>query len=168
MNYTDKDLIRTSQIAYLTINDVVLEQVRAAIEGLDIANPIAKANYTLSELFEYSEIFKRSVYKNIADMVGLEVDEVMDSDCKKDDILKRINDPVKKKMAEEKCEIIDEIKTGEIGSWKVVSYVDNKIIGKEGTAGKLVDGTWDHQNFSSSGDGLAAMVFETGTVKNYT
>ncbi len=35
MSYTDKELIRAAQIAYFTVNDVVLDHVRVAVEGSD-------------------------------------------------------------------------------------------------------------------------------------
>ena len=53
MNYTDKELIRASQIAYLNIGKDSLEDVYNAIGKTG-----SKPNYTLLELFEYSKTFR--------------------------------------------------------------------------------------------------------------
>lgn len=158
MNYTDKKLIRASQIAYFKLNDQVMSDIDRWIE---ILNGIQKPNYTLSELYEHSQTFRYSIYDSITkciDIGGYVVNEY----SKREDVLSFITDEKTKQRVLEKFDIIDDIVNGEIGKWKVVSYVDNNTIGKEGMAGKLVDGKWDHQKFSKSGDGLAAVVFETG------
>lgn len=148
MKYTDKKLIRASQIAYFIINDDVIREARFT-------------SYTLSELLEHSDTFKRSVYEDIINLSKTD-NYTATTDSTKDEVLKHVSDPKTEQLIAEKFAIIEDIKIGEIGSWKVVSYVDNNQIGKKGTAGKLVDGTWVQYDFSSSGDGLAAMVFETG------
>lgn len=148
MKYTDKELIRASQIAYFTINNDVIREAQTT-------------SYTLLELLEYSDTFKRSVYEDIIKLSKTD-NYTATTDSTKDEVLKHVSDSKTEKLIEEKFAIIDAIKTGKIGSWKVVSYVDNNTIFKKGTAGKLVNGTWYHHDFSSSGDGLAAMVFETG------
>lgn len=168
MAYTDKELIRASQVAYLTINEEVITQVYRTLdeESKNSNNQTLTINYSLSELIKYSKTFKNSAYKDVANYAGLEIDAAITGD--RDWVLGLIDDPVKKQMAKEKYSVIDDITSGEIGSWKVVSYVDNNTIGTPGMAGQLVNGSWVHHNFSNSGDGLAAMVFETGAGRAIT
>jgi len=156
MNYTDKELIRASQVAYFIINNEVLNQTRNAIENNNELNSIAQADYTLSKLYEHSAIFRRSAYKDISSITGLSIDEAMSRS--RESILSSITDEKQKQQVLEKYAIIDDIKTGEIGKWKVVSYVDNNMIGQAGSVGRIVDGKWTHEEFSNSGDGLAAMA----------
>ncbi len=155
MDYTDKELIRASQIAYFTINNEAIE---------DVDTYIKHSSYTLYELYKYSETFKKSVYKGICNKSGLDYEVA--KNLSREEILSRISDIKSRQIVSEKFDIIDDIVNGEIGSWKVVSYVDNNTIGSEGIAGKLVDGKWDHQKFNKSGDGTAAVVFETGDGHN--
>lgn len=154
MNYTDKELLRAAQVAYYTINQELLREVTQS--GIN--------EYTLSNLFSSSEIFRNSIYSSLTASIGVD-DFVVNEDTTLSQIfeLKDIEDnDAKKAMVFDVYKIIDEIKNGELGSWKLVSYVFNDDIGVKGVAGKLVDGAWvTDDEFSSSGDGLCAYVFET-------
>lgn len=155
MNYTDKELIRAAQIAYLEINKDVID---------DVSESSSSHDYTLLELYNHSQLFRNGIYNEISKAADYTVTE---SD-NRTDVLNRIESDAKRRSVAEKYDIIDDIKTGEIGKWKVVSYVDNNIIGQAGSAGRIVDGKWTHEEFSNSGDGLAAMVFETSSGRAIT
>lgn len=152
MSYTDKELIRASQIAYFTINSAVFEEVDSNIKN---------SSYTLFDLYNYSDTFKKSVYEGICNLIKRDDYKSLDG-LPREEILSYAKDERERQIISEKLDIIDDIKNGKIGSWQVVSYVDNNTIGTAGTAGRLVDGKWVHDNFSSSGDGMSAVVFETG------
>ncbi len=166
MSYTDKEMIRSAQIAYLNISQSVIEEAEKNFRksNQNVLDSNAKLNYTLSELFEYSDSFKRSIYEAICKESGLDYEVA--KNLSREEILSRITDIKSRQIVSEKFDIIDDIVNGEIGSWKVVSYVDNNTIASKGTAGKLVNGEWDHQKFSNSGDGISAVVFETGDGHN--
>ncbi len=154
MNYTDKELLRSSQIAYYDINSNAIREVPEEYKSM----------CTLNTLFRYSDVFKDSIYESLSATCGFTVTEndtrekVLGSEMLKDDEAKKV-------AVSAVFDIIDELqsdKEGSIGSWKLVSYVFNDDIGVKGVAGKLVDGAWvTDDEFSSSGDGLCAYVFET-------
>ena len=166
MNYTDKELIRASQVAYLSINLDAMNDMEEWVKREKNINPLFKTDFTLSKLYEHSAIFRRSAYNDISSITGLSIDEAMSRS--RESILSSITDEKQKQQVLEKYAIIDDIKTGEIGKWKVVSYVDNNMIGQAGSVGRIVDGKWTHEEFSNSGDGLAAMVFETSSGRAIT
>ncbi len=149
MNYTDKELIRAARLAYYQINREVMQEVLKNNQS---------SSFTLSELYQYSETFKRSAYEAICNLTDHDYSEL--KDLNSEQILSYAKDAKGRQQITERLDIINDIVNGEIGSWKVVSYVDNNTIGSEGYAGKLVDGKWTHQKFSNSGDGISAVVFE--------
>lgn len=168
MNYTDKELLRSAQIAYYDINKQVIDEIDQWVENerINTGNQNFTANYTLSELFNHSDTFKTSIYRSIAASLGDEnfkIENYLDSSK----VLGKIKDRAKYVAIEEVYNIINELedgKAGSIGSWKLVSFVFNDDVGKPGVAGKLKDdGSWDYGDapFSTSGDGLCAYVFET-------
>ena len=128
------------------------------------------ANYTLLELYTYSESFRESIFKSLKDSSGLgdeafaKYADLTDLVNDKQNILNKLDAKGKQKV-ETTFEIIDEIVNGGnngIGSWKVVSFVDNDTINVAGQAGRLVNGEWKTTSqFRNSGDGLAAVAFET-------
>lgn len=167
MNYTDKELLRSAQISYYDINNQVIDEIDKWVENerINTGNQNFTASYTLSELFNHSVTFKDSIYSSLTESIGIEgftVDETttIDKIFDKEEIK---NNEAKKVAISEVYSIINEIKTGELGSWKLVSYVFNDDIGVPGVAGKLkADGSWETDlAFSTSGDGLCAYVFET-------
>ncbi len=160
MNYTDKQLLRASQIAYYTINSDAIEQVQSVYPDKAITD------YTLCDLFNYSEMFRNSIYESLTGTCGFPVTE----NDKEENVLdnKTLEGNEAKKVAISAVyDIIGELqddKAGSIGSWKLVSFVFNDDVGKPGVAGKLkADGSWDYgeKAFCPSGDGLCACVFET-------
>ena len=156
MNYTDKQLLRAAQIAYYNINSYAISQVQSSY-------PVNTNGYTLCDLFNYSEIFRNSIYSNLTASIGVD-DFVVNEDTTLSQIfeLKDIKDnEAKKVMISDVYKLIDEITTGDLGSWKLVSYIFNDDIGVPGVAGELTSDGWVHENFSISGDGLCAYVFET-------
>ena len=112
MNYTDKELIRAAQIAYLEINKDVID---------DVSESSSSHDYTLFELYNHSQLFRNGIYNEISKAADFTVTE---SD-NRTDVLNRIESDAKRRSVAEKYDIIDDIKTGEIGSWKVVSYAFN-------------------------------------------
>ena len=165
MNYTDKLLLRSAQIAYYDINKDVIDEINAWVDDVinNTGNLEFKASFTLCELFEHSNTFKDSIYSSLTESIGVEGFVVDDTtDIKDIFILEDIEDNEAKKAAiSDVYQIIDEIKNGELGSWKLVSYVFNDDIGVPGVARELTSDGWVHENFSPSGDGLCAYVFET-------
>lgn len=166
MKYTDKELLRSAQIAYYDINEDVIADINTWInEEIKISgNENKHASYTLSELFEHSPAFKNSIYRSIAASLGDEdfkIENYLDSTA----VLETLKEDRAKYVAiEEVYNIIEELQNneeGSIGSWKLVSYVFNDDIGVAGMAGKYENGTWSNKQFSTSGDGLCAYVFET-------
>ncbi len=164
MNYTDKQLLRASQIAYYDINSDVIDDINIWIEQESKKDNEITASYTLSELFNHSDTFKTSIYRSIAASLGDEnfkIENYLDSSK----VLGKIKDRAKYVAIEEVYNIINELedgKAGSIGSWKLVSYVFNDDIGVPGVAGKLTSDGWDTDlAYSTSGDGLCAYVFET-------
>ncbi|MGN0678332.1 MAG: hypothetical protein ACI4JS_01590 [Oscillospiraceae bacterium] len=155
MNYTDKELIRASQISYMDISRSVIDEVENSISILkeDFSASAIESNYTLAEMYKYSKSFRNSLYESICSKSGLDYEVA--KNLSQEEILSRITDVKSKQVVAEKYDIIDDIVNGEIGKRKVVSYVDNNAIGEKGMAGKLFDGEWDHQKFSKSGDGTA-------------
>lgn len=169
MNYTDKELLRSAQIAYYDINEMVMNDINEWVESVndETGNLDFKASFTLSELFNHSDTFKTSIYRSIAASLGDEdfkLENYVDADIVLDSLKEN---KAKYEAIEEVYEIIKELEKGEagsIGSWKVVSFVFNDDVGKPGVAGKLkADGSWDYgeEAFSTGGDGLCAYVFET-------
>ena len=138
MNYTDKELIRASQVAYFVINDQVMADIITWIDNEKENGNTIEPNYTLFELFNHSETFRKSAYNDICNFTELEYNKV--KDLTRNQILSYAEDEKGRQMISERLDIIKDIKNGEIGSWKVVSYVDNNTIGTAGMAGKLVDG----------------------------
>lgn len=157
MNYTDKELIRAAQAAYLNIGKNVFDEVYENISGSNLNN--TQIHFTLLDLYNNSDTFKKSVYEGICNITELDYEKA--KNYSRAELLECVDDDKKIQQISEQLDIIDDIKTGEIGKWKVVSYVDNNQLGQQGMAGRLVDGKWYHTPFSLSGDGLAAMVFET-------
>ncbi len=133
MNYTDKQLLRSAQIAYYDINDEVISDIDYWIEQErnSTGNQYFTASYTLCELFNHSETFKTSIYRSIAASLGdkdFKIENYLDSDAVLDDI----KDRAKYVAIEDVYNIIKELeegKAGSIGSWKLVSYVFNDDIG---------------------------------------
>ncbi len=166
MNYSDKDLLRASQIAYYDINESVIDDIRTWVERENITSPdnAISPTFSLSELFEHSLTFKNSIYTSVRKSIGLS-DNIDVST--REQALSFVDlffggDEGKRVAISEVYDIIEEIEHGDLGNWKLVSYVFNDDIGKKGVAGKLVDGKWTTDNeFSPSGDGLCAYVFET-------
>ncbi len=112
MNYTNKKLIRASQIAYFTINDQVIREMERWIES---ENGKLKANYTLSELFDHSKTFRISIYDSITRCVGND-EYVVTENSNRENVLSIIKDEKTKQQVSEKFDIIDDIVNGEIGS----------------------------------------------------
>ena len=163
MNYTDKQLLISSQIAYYDINDNIIREVNEWYEDdMSLDNSDINIEYTLSDIFTYSDTFRNSIYTSVRKSLGLSDDEDISTRAK---ALKYADDAAAKVNINYIYNIIDELQKdeeGSIGSWKLVSYVFNDDIGVKGVAGKLVDGAWvTDDEFSSSGDGLCAYVFET-------
>lgn len=162
MNYTDKQLLTASQVAYYDIDNIVIDDV---IEVL-IANGVANYtnHFTLKELYNYSDKFRSSIYTSVRKSLGLS--DNIDVSTREQALsfvdLFFDGDESKRVAISEVYDIIEEIEHGDLGNWKLVSYVFNDDIGEKGVAGKLVDGKWTTDNeFSPSGDGLCAYVFET-------
>ena len=161
MNYTYKVLLRSTQIAYYDINDIAIREVAQEKREngiLDSAN-----SYTLKDLFNYSDTFRNSIYISIRESLGLSNDIDVST---REQALSFVDlffdgDESKRVAISEVYDIIEEIEHGDLGNWKLVSYVFNDDIGVPGIAGKLTDQDWLHENFSPSGDGLCAYVFET-------
>ena len=135
MAYTDKELLRASQIAYYTVN----KEVMAELDKNDIND------YSLKSLYDNSDTFKNSIYYNISKAAGLG-DEF---DYKNGDfnyenmntILNAITDESKKTSVMEMYEVVGEIVNGgEIASWKVVSFVDSNASTEGGGIGVMEDG----------------------------
>lgn len=154
MNFTDKELLRSSQIAYYDISSNAISEIPEEYRSL----------CTLKTLFCHSVTFRDSIYKSLSATCGFTVTE----NDKEENVLdnKALEGNEAKKVAVSAVyDIIEELqddKVGSIGSWKLVSFVFNDDIGVKGVAGKLVDGQWVTDNeFSPSGDGLCAYVFET-------
>ncbi len=162
MNYTDKQLLTASQVAYYDIDNIVIDDV---IEVL-IANGVANyANhFTLNELYNYSDKFRSSIYTSVRKSLGLGDDEDVST---REQALSFVDlffdgDESKRVAISEVYDIIEEIEHGDLGNWKLVSYVFNDDIGEPGMAGKLTSDGWDTDlAYSTSGDGLCAYVFET-------
>ncbi len=109
------------------------DDISLLARNLNETNKTVKVNYTLYELYKYSETFKKSIYKGICSKSGLDYEVA--KNLSREEILSRITDIKSRQIVSEKFDIIDDIVNGEIGSWKVVSYVDNNTIGTKGTAG---------------------------------
>ncbi len=159
MNYTDKILLISSQIAYYDINEIAIDDVIEALISHGV-NDYSK-HFTLKELYTYSDTFRNSIYTSVRKSLGLSDDEDISTRAK---ALKYADDAAAEVNINYIYDIIDELQKdeeGSIGSWKLVSYVFNDDIGVAGMAGKYENGTWANKQFSTSGDGLCAYVFET-------
>lgn len=154
-------MLRASQIAYFLIDEVAIKEMQDWYEFKKI--PQEARDYTLLELYAHSEIFKEEIYKKIKEVSELKDDLSVFIELDKVTVLSRIENPAIRERVAEMYDIIDDIENDRygIGSWKVRSFVWNDVIGRQGQVGNFVDGAWNIDNFSSSGNGLCAMVFET-------
>ena len=158
MAYTDRELLRASQIAYYTVNNMVI-------------NELAKDNitdYSLQSLYNNSETFKDSIYYNISKTAGLGEDyDYQTGDFNYENmytILNAITDEATRTRVEEMYEVVGEIVTGgEISNWRVVSYIDNNA-STEGSGIGVINENGVLQNVGNSNidDGLGAIVLDTG------
>ena len=158
MSYTDKELLRASQIAYYTVNDTVLTDLNR--KGVN--------DYSLKSLYENSETFKKSIYYNISKTAGLGEDyDYQTGDFNYENmytILNAITDEATRTRVEEMYEVVGEIVTGgEISNWRVVSYIDNNA-STEGSGIGVINENGVLQNVGNSNidDGLGAIVLDTG------
>ena len=159
MAYTDRELLRASQIAYYTVNERVVDEM-----GKD-------TNYSLQNLYNNSETFYLSIYENIKKTSGLG-DEFVCENSENNDfdysnmytILNAITDEATRTRVEEMYEVVGEIVTGgEISNWRVVSYIDNNA-STEGSGIGVINENGVLQNVGNSNidDGLGAIVLDTG------
>lgn len=140
MNYTDKELLRASQIAYFLIDEFVISQINDWYEYEKI--PQENRVYALSELYAYSVRFKEKIYEKINEISELKEDLEVFMELDRKTVLSRIENPAIRERVAEMYNIIDDIVNDNdgIGSWKLKSFAWNDNIGEAGQAGNLVNG----------------------------
>lgn len=97
MKYTDKQLIRASQIAYFCINTQAIGDINEWVKSEKEVNPLFESTYTLSEFYEHSEMFRNSIYNDISKATGFTVTE----NDNRTDVLNRIESDVKRRSVAE-------------------------------------------------------------------